>query len=96
MSHFTAATASRETKSFEKQQSCRLLAACGELVGGDEGSDLVFGPLCMKSSCVVPHWVFNGGTRMAHVFRGLLTLLGRRTGAGQRKSGEQCEAEAMM
>lgn len=65
-----------------------------ELWGG--GSDLVYGALCMKSSCVVPRWVFNGGTRMAHVFRGLLTLLGRRTGAGQRRPGEQCEAEARM
>lgn len=65
-----------------------------KLWGG--GSDLVYGALCMKSSCVVPRWVFNGGTRMAHVFRGLLTLLGRRTAAGQRRPGEQCEADARM
>lgn len=33
---------------------------------------------------------------MAHVFRGLLTLLGRWTGAGQRRLGEQCEGDAVL
>lgn len=31
----------------------------------------------MKGSCVVPCRVFDGGTGVAHVFWGLLTLLGR-------------------
>lgn len=50
----------------------------------------------MKRSCVVPRRVFDGGTRVAHVFRGLLTLLRRRTGAGQSRLEKQQEAEATM
>lgn len=50
----------------------------------------------MKSSCVVPRRVFDGGTRVAHVFRGRLTLLRRRTGAGQSRLEKQHEAEAMI
>lgn len=50
----------------------------------------------MKSSSVVPRRVFDGGTRVAHVFRGLLTLLRRRTGAGQSRLEKQHEAEAMI
>lgn len=61
------------------------------LGGGGEtsGSDLVFRALRMKSSWVVPRRVFDGGTGVAHVFRGLLTLLGRRTGAGQSRLEKQ-------
>lgn len=43
------------------------------------GSDLVFRALCVKGSCVVPRRVFDGGTGVAHVFWGRLTLLGRHT-----------------
>lgn len=50
----------------------------------------------MKSSSVVPRRVFDGGTRMAHVFRGLLTLLRRRTGAGQSRLEKQHDAVAMI
>ena len=64
--------------------------------GGVRGSDLVFRALCMKSSCVVPRRVFDGGTRVAHVFRGRLTLLRRRTGAGQSRLEKRHEAEAMI
>lgn len=67
-----------------------------ELDGGEgrgvRGSDLVFRALCMKSGTVVPRRVFDGGTRVAHVFRGLLTLLRRRTGAGQSRVEKQREA----
>jgi len=48
----------------------------------------------MKSSSVVPRRVFDGGTRVAHVFRGLLNLLRRRTGAGQSRLEKQREAVA--
>lgn len=41
------------------------------------GSDLVFGALRVKGSCIVPRRVFDGCTRVAHVFWGLLTLSGR-------------------
>lgn len=56
------------------------------------GSDLVFRALCVKSSCVVPRRVFDGGTGVAHVFWGLLTLLGE-TGAGQSRRETQRDAE---
>lgn len=49
----------------------------------------------MKSSGVVPRRVFDGGTRVAHVFRGLFTLLRRRTVAGQSRLEKQSDAEAM-
>lgn len=73
-----------------------LLSVLAELDGGEgrgvRGSDLVFRALCMKSGTVVPRRVFDGGTRVAHVFRGLLTLLRRRTGAGQSRVEKQREA----
>lgn len=50
----------------------------------------------MKSSSVVPRRVFDGGTRVAHVFRRLLTLLRRRTGASQSRLEKQHGAVAMV
>lgn len=83
-------------KAMETSSHAGYWLCFGEVAGGVGGSDLVFGALCMKSSCVVSRWLFDGGTRVAHVFRGLLTLLRRRTGAGQSRLEEQREAEAMM
>lgn len=67
-------------------------------VGKSQGSDLVYRALCKKSSSVVPRRIFDGGTGVAHVLRGLFTLLKRRTDAGKSRLKEheawKCETAA--